>query len=370
MLLGIVGMLDPPRPEVPAAVATAHRAGIRVLMITGDASGTANAIARAIGLRAQRTISGIELDQLNDEQLADALRDDVTFVRMSPEHKLRIVQVLQGQGHVVAMTGDGVNDAPALKKADIGVAMGLRGTDVAKGAADMVLMDDNFNSIIGAIEEGRRQYDNIQKFVRYLLSSNMGEVIAICGSLLLGGPLVLLPVQILWMNLVTDGLSAVALGVEPAEDTVMSRPPRGPATRVVDAMGIAMILLLGGYIGLVTLAVYQWYLSSGDATELALAQSVAFTAIIVIQKVNVLNFRSLTLPMTWRGCWSNPWVLAAIAFTLALHVCAIYVPVLQKALHTVPLRWSDWALVIATALPVFIFTELCKHIACRRRRNK
>jgi len=340
-LLGIVGIIDPPRPEVPQAVRTARKAGIRVVMITGDAAATALAIAERIGLPAKIAITGHELNSLDNASLDALLSDAVLFARTTPEHKLRIVSLLQKHREIVAMTGDGVNDAPALKKADIGIAMGLRGTDVAKGAADMVLTDDNFASIIGAVEEGRRQYDNIQKFVRYLLSSNTGEVIAIFVNILLGGPLILLPVQILWMNLVTDGMTAVALGLEPAEKGVMQRPPRAAHEPVLDRVGLLMILLLGGYIGGATLWLFHHYLQGGHEQALGLAHTVAFTGIILLEKMNVFNFRSLQAPMTVVGLFSNPWVLGAWAATIGLQICAVYVPFLQEALHTVPLGWAD-----------------------------
>ena len=361
-LLGIVGMLDPPRPEVPTAVKRAQSAGIRIIMITGDSAATATAIGQAIGLASSASITGTQLDELDDAELLRQLQGDSVFARTTPEHKLRIVTALQGEGHIVGMTGDGVNDAPALKKADIGIAMGLRGTDVAKGASDMVLTDDNFSSIVGAIEEGRRQYDNIQKFVRYLLSSNTGEVIAIVSSILMRGPLMLLPVQILWMNLVTDGLSAIALGVEPAEAGVMKRPPRDTRSRVIDRQGLMMILLLGGYVGFATLTLFSYYLYSADPARVAVAQTVAFTGIIVIQKMNVFNFRFLDSPMGWRGFWTNPWVLAAVTFSLLLQVAALHVPLLQTALHTQPLAVRDWGLIALVAAPVFIVCELAKRL--------
>jgi len=359
-LLGVVGIIDPPRPEVTQAVQTAREAGIRVVMITGDAPATALAIAQRIGLPAKKAITGQDLNNMDDSRLDTLLSGEVVFARTTPEHKLRIVSLLQKQGEIVGMTGDGVNDAPALKKADIGIAMGLRGTDVAKGAADLVLTDDNFASIIGAVEEGRRQYDNIQKFVRYLLSSNTGEVTAIFVNILLGGPLILLPVQILWMNLVTDGMTAVALGLEPVEKGMMKRPPRAAHEPVLDRSGMLMILILGGYIGAATLWLFHYYLNAGHAQALEIAQTVAFTGIIMLQKMNVFNFRSLRAPMTVIGFFTNRWVLGAWAVTVGLQVCAVYVPFLQQALHTVPLGWGDWGMILVVALPVFLMSELYK----------
>jgi Ca2+-transporting ATPase len=366
-LLGIVGMMDPPRQEVPDSIRLAQTAGIKVIMITGDAAATATSIATSVGLPVARAIEGQELTAMSDSQLRDALQEEVVFARTTPEHKLRIVKLLQAEGHVVAMTGDGVNDAPALKKADVGIAMGCRGTDVAKGASDIVLTDDNFSSIIGAVEEGRRQYDNIQKFVRYLLSSNTGEVVAIFSNILLGGPLILLPVQILWMNLITDGLTAVSLGVEPSEPAVMKRPPHDPRKPVLDLLGIGLILALGSYIGIVALWIFHRYLGSGDPAMIAVAQTVTFTAIIVIEKINVLNFRSLRSPLATIGLFSNPWVLLAITATIGLQVAAVYLPLLQGALHTVPLRASDWLLVVAVAIPIFIVPEFVKYLRGRSR---
>ena len=361
-LLGIVGIIDPPRPEVPEAIRTAQRAGIKVVMITGDAPLTALAIAREVGLDVSRAITGSQLNEMEEYQVKEALRDGVIFARTTPENKLRIIKLLQSEGLVTAMTGDGVNDAPALKRADIGIAMGLRGTDVAKGAADMILMDDNFASIINAVREGRRQYDNIKKFVTYLLSSNTGEVIAIFVNILLGGPLILLPVQILWMNLVTDGLTAVALGLEKAEKGIMERPPRAMNESILQIRGIAMILLLGGYIGGGTLWIFHHYLASGmaETQALMLAQTVAFTAIIILEKMNVFNYRSLHAPMPVIGFFSNPWLIGAWLMTIGAQAAAVYVPFLQDALHTVPLRLEDWILIFEVALPIFVVVELFK----------
>ncbi len=359
-LLGIVGIIDPPRAEVPEAIKVAHSAGIRTLMITGDAPKTALAIARRIGLRAEQAYTGSDIDSMDNDALGQALGEEAVFARTTPEHKIRIVTVLQGAGHVVGMTGDGVNDAPALKKADIGIAMGIRGTDVAKGASDMILTDDNFASIIGAVEEGRRQYDNIQKFVRYLLSSNTGEVIAIFVNILLGGPLILLPVQILWMNLVTDGMTAVALGLEPVEKGVMKRPPRAAREPVLDKKGIMMILLLGGYIGAGTLWLFHHYLAMGQANAVGTAETMAFTGIILLEKLNVFNYRALREPLYAVGFFTNPWVIGAWVVTVGLQVCAVYIPFLQNALHTVPLGPKDWGLMLLVAAPVLILSEVYK----------
>jgi P-type Ca2+ transporter type 2C len=359
-LLGIVGIIDPPRPEVPDAVRRAISAGIRLVMITGDASRTALAIARRVGLPSQRAVEGAELASMSDADLRTALDGNAVFARTEPEHKLRIVKLLQQDGHVVGMTGDGVNDAPALKKADIGIAMGRRGTDVAKGAADIVLTDDNFSSIIDAVEEGRRQYDNIQKFVRYMLSSNTGEAVAIFTNILIGGPLILLPVQILWMNLITDGLTALALGMESAETDVMRRPPRDPSIPILDRPAIGMIVGLGAYVGIATLLLFQHILETSGPSATALAQTMAFNGIIVIEWFNVMNFRTLRTPVTAVGLLTNRWMLIAIAVTAALQACALYVPFLQNTLHTVPLTWQHWALIIVVALPVFVVCELTK----------
>jgi Ca2+-transporting ATPase len=361
-LLGIVGIIDPPRPEVADAIRLSASAGIRVIMITGDAPATALAVAHQIGMDIPLAIRGRELTAMDDDELRAIVQKKVLFARTTPEHKLRIVKVLQEMGNIVGMTGDGINDAPALKQADVGIAMGLHGTDVAKGAADMILTDDNFASIIGAVEEGRRQYENIQKFVRYLLSSNVSEIVAILVNILLGGPLILLPVQILWMNLVTDGMTAVALGLEPVEKGIMKNPPRPSKEPILNRFGILQILLIGSYMGGGTLWLFHHFLNTGHENPLALAQTVAFTGLILLEKANVFNFRSLRQPIASIGFFSNPWLLIAWSATIGLQVCAVYVPFLQKALHTVPLEWTEWGWMVAIAAPVFIVTETYKMI--------
>jgi len=366
-LLGVVAILDPPRPEVAAAVAEAEAAGIQVVMITGDAAATALAIAGKVGMAADRAVGGLELNEMSDASLREALEAGAVFARTTPEHKLRIVRLLQDEGNVVGMTGDGVNDAPALKQADIGISMGLRGTDVAKGASDMILTDDNFASIIGAVGEGRRQYDNIQKFIRYLLSSNTGEVIAIFVNILLNAPLILLPVQILWMNLVTDGLTALALGVEPAEQGIMDRPPRAPEAPILSRRGLKQIVGFGTYIGAATLFLFHFY-RTGLNLDLEVAQTMAFTGMVLLEHMNVFNFRALHAPMRVVGFFSNPWLLGAWSVTIGLQIAVVYVPFLQNAFGTVALGIEDWLWILAVSVPVFLIGEAIKSIEWRRAR--
>jgi Ca2+-transporting ATPase len=352
---------------VPQAVRTAHAAGIRIVMITGDAPATALAVARRIGLSAERAVVGSELERADDAEVLANLEGDVVFARTTPEHKLRIVEILQRAGHVVGMTGDGVNDAPALKRADIGIAMGLRGTDVAKGAADLVLTDDDFATIVGAVEEGRRQFDNIRKFVGYLLSSNTGEVIAIVCNVLLGGPLIFAPVQILWVNLVTDGITAVALGLEPAERGVMQRPPRAPREPVLDRAGLANVGLLGAYVGVATLALFQLLARGGAPGDEQLARTTAFAGLIALELVNVFNFRSLRAPLLEVGLFSNRWLLAGWAATFALLLAAVYAPPLQALLDTAPLGWREWGWIALASAPILLVSEAVKLARWRAR---
>ncbi len=360
--LGLVGIIDPPREEVAGAVAQAREAGIEVIMITGDAAPTATSIARSIGLEATTTVTGSHMDDMDDAALADALAQDAVFARARPQDKIRIVGALQSGGHVAAMTGDGVNDAPALRQADIGIAMGKRGTDVARGASDMVLTDDNFASIIGAVEEGRRQYDNIRKFVGYLLSSNAGEVIGIFLAVLFGWPLLLLPIHIIWMNLVTDGPTALALGAEPAEDAVMRRPPRKPGARLLSHRDALRVAILGSYIALVAMGLFWWNLSEGGA--LLHAQTLAFTAFVVMEKANAFNFRRLD-GGPFSGLGENPWLPVAIAIALSLQVAVVHVPLFNDWFSTVPLTAGDWGLIALAAVPMIILGRLTRGLASR-----
>jgi Ca2+-transporting ATPase len=332
--------------------------------VTGDAPLTARAIAKQIGLDVDRVVTGDILQEMDEEALRAALEEAVLFARIAPVQKLRIVTALQARGQIVAMTGDGVNDAPALKKADIGVAMGARGTDVARDAADLVLLDDNFATIVRAIREGRRQYENVRKFVRYLLSSNAGEVVALVVNLVLGGPLIFLATQILWMNLVTDGMTAVALGLEKSTPGQMDRPPRQKAQPILGRGGLLTILAFGSYTSAASLALFYHLLPLGEG----LARSAAFTAMIVFEKVSVFAFRSLHLPCTRIGWFSNPLLLAALAVTLSAQLAAIYFPPMQTLLQTEALGWHEWGLIAALALPLIVVPEAVKAVLSRRRR--
>ncbi|WP_298975377.1 HAD-IC family P-type ATPase [uncultured Roseobacter sp.] len=363
--LGLVGLIDPPRAEVRDAIAAAKSAGIHITMITGDSPITASAIADQLSLKVTQHLTGAELDALDDKVLRDILRGDVLFARTKPEQKMRIVAALQSEQQIVAMTGDGVNDAPALKQADIGVSMGIRGTDVARDASDLVLLDDNFATIVRAIGEGRRQFSNVQKFVRYLLSSNAGEVIALVVNIAIGGPLVFLATQILWMNLVTDGVTAVALGLEKAEPDQMQQPPRDKHTAILGLSGVATIILLGLYTGLSSLWIFFHLLDQG----VELARTTAFTAMVVFEKISVFAFRSIRLSC-WRiGWFSNPFLLAALALTLGAQIVAVYWPPLQVLLRTVPIGAAEWQWIAIFALPILVVPEALKLLFARGQRT-
>ncbi|MDX8354982.1 cation-transporting P-type ATPase [Cognatiyoonia sp. IB215182] len=365
VFLGLVGIIDPPRPEVPDAVALAHAAGTRIVMITGDSPVTAQAIAKGIGLHPQSVMTHDTLTDMSDIDLSAALDNDTLIARAEPADKMRIVALLQAKGQIVAMTGDGVNDAPALEQADIGIAMGIRGTDVAKDASDLVLLDDNFATIIAAIREGRRQFDNLRKFVRYLLSSNAGEVVALVCNIIIGGPLIFLATQILWMNLITDGLTAVALGLEKSEKGQMQDPPRPMNAPILGWSGVALVAIFGLYTGLSSLWIF-WSLLPQDET---LARTAAFTAMVVFEKFSVFAFRSLRAPCSSVGWASNPFLLLALFVTLGAQVVAVYWPPLQTLLHTTGLSLAEWQMIGLLTLPLIIVPEVAKMIMFRRQEN-
>ena len=365
IFLGFAGILDPPRPEAAEAIRLCRSAGIDVIMITGDNPLTAYAIAQELGLSSEGALTGADLETMGDEELERRLRATKVLSRVTAEHKLRVIDILSREKAVIAMTGDGVNDAPALKKASIGIAMGIKGTDVAKESSDMVLVDDNFASIVAGVEEGRREYDNIARFTRYLLSSNVGELVAIVGGLLMGLPLILIPVQILWINLITDGLTALALGLEPAEQDVMQRRPRDPDESILTRSAFLVILILGIWLGLLTIYVF----SGLYEVDLDRARTMAFTGLIIFELYNVLNFRSFRFPLHRIGFFSNPTLLYAILGSLALQVLVVYVPVLQAFLGTASLTLADWGLLALLGLPVLLAGEAYKILRLRSGRE-
>jgi len=366
--IGLIGMLDPPRPEVKEAVSTSRSAGIRSIMITGDHPLTAKHIADKLGISTSgHILTGADLSTMSKEELSESVADVSVFARVSPEHKLDIVRVLQERGEVVAMTGDGVNDAPALKKADIGVAMGITGTDVSKEASDMVLLDDNFATIVSAIEEGRVIYDNIRKFIKYILSSNTGEIWVMLVAPFLGMPLPLLPLQILWINLVTDGLPGLALAVEPAEKGTMSRPPFKPGESVF-SQGIAIqIIWIGILMGAVSLGVgLAAYISQGRIAG-GTWQTMIFTTLTLAQMGNALATRSKDYSLFAIGITSNRAMLGAVLLTFALQLAVIYLPFLQQLFNTEPLSAFELIVCIVLSTVVFWATEIEKWVRRRRK---
>lgn len=363
--LGLFGMMDPPRPEVRAAVTRCRRAGIRPVMITGDHRITAEAIAVNLGIKTSSdgVLTGEELERMDADALEHAAGTTAVYARVSPEHKVKIVAALRRRGEVVAMTGDGVNDAPALKMADIGVSMGRGGTHVAREASHMVLVDDNFSTIVSAVEEGRIIYDNIRKFTRYMLSTNSGEILTVMLAMLVGLPIPLLPVQILWINLVSDGLPALALGFEPPERAVMSRPPRRPdETIFADGMG-AHIVWVGLLMGIGTAAVFGWSVAQGDPVR---AHTMAFFTLTAFQMFHVLAIRSEREALWTIGLWSNPRLLGAVLLAVGAQLALTYSPFLQTFFHTAALTGRELALCAAVASSVFIAVECEKWLRRRR----
>lgn len=362
VLLGLVGLTDPPREEVPAAVAEAHRAGVRTIMITGDQPATAQAIARRIGLSDEdpAVVHGRELDKATPAELSDLAAHTAVFARVSPEHKLALVSALQERGEVVAMTGDGVNDGPALQKADIGVAMGIQGTAVARDASDMVLADDNFATIIRAVKQGRVIFDNIQKFVHFLFSCNLSEILVIFIAIIAGLPVPLLVLQILWLNLVTDVFPALALGWESAEKGVMQRPPRNPRGDLLNAPFLGMIVTQGLLMAAGTLGAYYYVLATGGG--LAVARTVAFLSIALVQVVHVFNVRRRDSFGLDRSLLENRVMIGALAITVGLQFLAVYVPALNYVLDTVPPTPAEWLVVLGGVILPIIGIRLLNRI--------
>ncbi|MBT3940696.1 calcium-translocating P-type ATPase, SERCA-type [Candidatus Woesearchaeota archaeon] len=358
VFVGLQGMIDPPREEVKPAIEICKKAGIRTIMITGDHEATAKAIADQLGiLDGAEVMTGAELDRLNPTEFYTKLRGINVYARVSPEHKVRILKAWQKHGEVVAMTGDGVNDAPALKNADIGIAMGIVGTDVAKEASAMVLQNDNFATIVKAVEEGRGIYDNIKNFIRYLLSSNVGEVLTIFAASLMGLALPLIAVQILWMNLLTDGVPALALGIDPPEKNIMSRPPRSSQESTIDKQMWAFIAVVGVVVMIGTVGVFYKYL----AQDLAYARTMAFSTIVMFQMWNVFNSRTERSVFS-RSFWNNKWLLLAVSSSVILQLIVVYVPFFNAAFGTTPLAALDWIWVVGIGFTVVLVSEVYKMV--------
>jgi Ca2+-transporting ATPase len=364
IFVGLIGMTDPPRPEVKGAVETCRQAGIRPVMITGDHPLTARHVARQLGIGDEeaRIATGQDLQRLSDEELRHTVEDVSVYARVSPEHKLRIVRALQANGGIVAMTGDGVNDAPALRRADIGVAMGITGTEVSKEAADMVLGDDNFATIVAAVEEGRVIYDNIRKFITYLLSSNSGELWVMLAAPFLGLPLPLLPLQILWINLVTDGLPALALSVEPPERHTMQRPPISPKESILGRGLLRQVIWGGLVLGLTPLAMGFYFNQIGHEGW----RTMVFTTLTLSQLALVLSLRSERDSFFTIGVFSNAPLLFVVAFTFLLQMMVTYVPFWQRVLKTYPLTGEELLVSLGLATVPFWVDEVRKLVIRRR----
>jgi Ca2+-transporting ATPase len=356
--LGLVGMIDPPRPEAKTAIEKCEQAGIKVVMITGDHPVTAQAVARELGiLKRGRVVTGAELEGIGAAALESEVEQIDVYARVSPAHKLRVVEALQKRRHIVAMTGDGVNDAPALKKADIGVAMGITGTDVSKEAAAMTLTDDNFASIVAAVEEGRGIFDNCKKYLMFLLSANTSEIVLMAGAALLGLPMPLTAVQILYVNLATDGLPALALAVDPPERDIMLRRPRNPRTGIFSRPVVALMIAGGLWSAAVNLCLFVWALNSGYSREQAMTMT--FVSLVLIQFFMAYNFRSERLSVLYKP-FANKWLNLAVAWELLPLAAVLYVPFMQDAFSTYGLRYADWAAILIAGGTIFPIMELVK----------
>ena len=358
-------MMDPPREEVKEAVNLCKTAGIRPVMITGDHPVTARAIAERVGFLEpedhDNVMTGQELDRLSLTEFEEKVENIRVYARVAPEQKLKIVKALQDKGQFVAMTGDGVNDAPALKRADIGIAMGITGTDVSKEAAHMILLDDNFASIVRAVQEGRKIYDNIRKFIRYLLTTNSGEIWTLFLAPILGLPVPLLPIHLLWVNLVTDGLPALALSVEPAEGDVMKRPPRNPKESIF-AHGLGLhAIWVGILMGVIVLSIQAWSLANDDAHW----QTMVFTVLCLTQLGHVLAIRSERQSLFKMGLFSNKPLLGAVVLTFLLQMAIIYIPAMNRIFKTEPLTAEELLIAIAASSIVFFAVEIEKWIVRR-----
>ena len=368
--VGLVGLMDPPRPEAREAVSHCYQAGIRVIMVTGDHPDTASAIAREVGLISagggHQVVSGVELDRMDDEELKGILGEVKVFARVSPEHKLRLVHALKDQGEIVAMTGDGVNDAPALKRADIGVAMGLTGTEVTKETAAMILADDNFATLVAAVEEGRAIFDNIKKYLIFLLSCNLAEILVLTGAFFLGMPLPLIAIQILMVNLTTDGLPALALGVDPKAHDIMLRPPRRPEEGVFSRSVNVLLGVIAVYMTLVLILLFYYYFQGNpgghDSYDLTLtrAQTMVFVLLVLFEMVNAFNCRHDIHSVFTVGFFRNKFLLWSVVVSILITVAVVQVPHLARLFHTVPLSLTEWLVAAILSLTLIPVVETAK----------
>ena len=363
IFVGLTGMIDPARPEARDAIAECKSAGIVPVMITGDYLETAVAIAQDLGIidNAEDAIMGRELNNMTDEEIREVVRHTRVFARVSPENKVQIVHALKENGEIVAMTGDGVNDAPAIKRADIGIAMGITGTDVAKNTAEVILTDDNFATIVGAVEEGRVIYSNIKKFVTFLLSANIGEVLVVLISILMNLPTPFIPIQLLWLNLVTDSFPAQALGVEKGEEDIMDIPPRNPDEPILNKQSLTEVLTLAVGITVGTMFAYIYALGHFDG-HIESARTVAFATMITAELTKVFSIRSPKYTIFHIGLTSNPTLVKAVLLSFALMFLVIYVPFVQPWFQTIPLGLEHWIVIVPCALVPFILNELRKAI--------
>ncbi|NLY67312.1 MAG: calcium-translocating P-type ATPase, SERCA-type [Tissierellia bacterium] len=371
IFVGLVGMIDPPRPEAKDAILKCKEAGIKTIMITGDYKETAFAISKELGIAnsMNEVITGQELDEISDIQLKEVVKNTTVYARVTPEHKLRIVSALKANGEIVAMTGDGVNDSMALKKADIGISMGITGTDVAKNTAEVILTDDNFASIAAAVEEGRIIFSNIRKFVFFLLSCNIGEILIVFVSILYNLPVPLIPIQLLWLNLVTDSFPALALGMEKGEDDIMKLKPKAPDSPIIDGYMMVDIIIQSIAIGLTSLLAYAWALKAFP-DSLIKARTITFATLITAELLRAYSSRSERHLLFEIGFLSNPTMIYATTLSFLLLLAVIYVPILQQVFHTVTLGFIDWGIVLTFAFFPLLISELYKALFIRKNTDR
>lgn len=364
IFVGLAGMIDPPRPEAKDAIKECKEAGINTIMITGDYKETAFAIAKTLGMAEteDQAMMGDELNNVSEKDLREIVKRVKVFARVSPEHKVRIVSALRANGNIAAMTGDGVNDAMALKKADIGVSMGITGTDVAKNTADLILTDDNFASIVSAVEEGRIIYDNIKKFVFFLLSCNIGEILLVFVSILMNLPVPLLPIQLLWLNLVTDSFPALALGVEKGDPDIMSQKPRNPNEPILDRHMVVSIIFQSIAIAVASLSAYWWGIYRYGLDNILEARTIAFTTLITAELLRAYSTRSTHYTIFEIGIFSNKTLVYGTTLSFILTLVVIYIPFLNPVFHTFPLGFTDWEIILAFAFLPLLIGEIVKLI--------